>query len=80
MSAIKLATESIRHNTFTSNNTVINEQQGDNTMKLINERQQAKIRYRYEVVASSLLATALVSITAFLTSPLAYGLFEHSAV
>jgi hypothetical protein len=46
-------------------------------MKLINARQQAKIRYHYEVVASALLATALVSVTAFLTSPFAYGLVQQ---
>jgi hypothetical protein len=45
-------------------------------MKLINERQQAKIRYYYELAASAVLATVLVSVTAFLTSPFAYGMFQ----
>ena len=46
-------------------------------MKLINERQQAKIRCYYEIAASAVLATVLVSVTAFLGSPFAYGLIER---
>ena len=49
-------------------------------MKLIDERQQAKIRYYYEVAAAAVLASLLVSITAFLTSPLAFGLFQQAGV
>ena len=49
-------------------------------MKMINARQQAKIRVRYEMLAAAVLSTALVSLTAFFTSPLAYGLFQHGTV
>lgn len=46
-------------------------------MKLISETQQAKIRFYYEIAASGILATMLVSVTAFLGSPLAYGLVDR---
>ena len=49
-------------------------------MKLINANQQAKIRVRVEMLTAALLSTVLVSVTAFLTSPFAYGLFQHGAV
>lgn len=49
-------------------------------MKLINQRKQDTIRFRFEVAAAAILAPIFVSVTAFLTSPLAYGLFEQATV
>ena len=49
-------------------------------MKLISEYQQAKIRLRYEVIASALLSTLLISVTVFLTSPVSYGLMQQAAI
>ena len=49
-------------------------------MKLINPRQQAQIRLRFEIAASAILSTVLVCVTAFLTSPFAYGLFQANTV
>jgi len=49
-------------------------------MKLINNYQQDKIRLRYEIVASAVLASFMVSATAFLTSPLAYGMLQNGLV
>jgi len=49
-------------------------------MKLITANQQAKIRLRYEVITSSILATAIVGAAMFLTSPLAYGLINGGLI
>lgn len=45
-------------------------------MKLITTTQQAKIRLRYEIITSSILATVIVGAAMFLTSPISYGLIK----
>jgi len=49
-------------------------------MNLINERRQAIIRYRLELAASAILAPIIVTVTAVMTSPLAFGVFEQGLV
>lgn len=46
-------------------------------MKLITPEQHAKISYRYQIVASALLATFVITITALMASPVPYTLAER---
>ena len=49
-------------------------------MKILSTQQRAKVRFRIEVMTSAILATTLVSLMAFLTSPMAYGFFAQAGI
>jgi len=49
-------------------------------MKLITPEQHAKIRLRYEILASALLSTIIVSVAFALTSPISYTLTERLSI
>jgi len=52
----------------------------DIVMKLITPEQHAKIRLRYEILASALLSTIIVSVAFALTSPISYTLTERLSI
>ncbi len=51
-----------------------------NIMKLITPDQEAKIRLRYEIITSCILATVIVGVAMYLTSPISYGLINGGVI
>ncbi|WP_460225556.1 hypothetical protein [Aurantivibrio infirmus] len=49
-------------------------------MKLITPDQEAKIRLRYEIITSCILATVIVGVAMYLTSPISYGLINGGVI